>query len=115
MSVLPKKDKELRAREYPWVGVKLKMMMTVMTPPTTPIMRGGVDACRKLVMWYEEARGQQQERCPEHLGAPQIISWVRTKKLEDTPEKEQISWLQKICNLYIMLPQIVKLKFILHQ
>ena len=62
MLVLPKKEEELRARKYPWVSVKLKMMMTVMTPPTTPIMRGGVDACRKLVMWYEEARGQQQER-----------------------------------------------------
>ena len=81
MLVLPKKEEELRAREYPWVSVSLKMMMTVMTPPTTPIMRGGVDACRKLVMWYEEARGQQQERCPEHLGAPQIISEVCTKKV----------------------------------
>ena len=89
--VLPKTDQELR--EYPWVSVSLKMMMTVMTPPTTPIMRGGVDACRKLVMWYEEARGQQQERCPEHLGAPQIISGVRTKKFQDMPEKEKISWL----------------------
>ena len=115
MLVLPKKEEELRAREYPWVSVSLKMMMTVMTPPTTPIMRGGVDACRKLVMWYEEARGQQQERWPEHLGAPQIISGVRTKKFQGMPEKEQISWLQKICNLYIMLPQIVKLKFILYQ
>ena len=93
MLALPKKDEELRAREYPWVSVSLKMMMTVMTPPTTPIMRGGVDACRKLVMWYEEARGQQQERCPEHLGAPQIISGVRTKKFQDMPEKEKISWL----------------------
>ena len=30
--------------------------------------------------------GQQQERCPEHLGAPQIISEVCTKKFQDMQE-----------------------------
>ena len=91
MLALPKKDEELRAREYPWVSVSLKMMMTVMTPPKTPIMRGGVDACRKLVMWYEEARGATTGKVPGASWSTPDHLWGPTKKVAGLARKDQIS------------------------